>query len=157
LISGWRISKARYAIPPSSAFDGEGARRRGGRWSAPGHRVAYASANLALAALEYFVNLDPQDAPTDLVSVRVDIPDEIQVDRIESVSLPQNWQQHPYPTKLQDIGDLWLESRSSVCLLVPSVVIPEEYNFLVNPEHPAFNALAFHEATAFVFDPRMWK
>ena len=157
MISGWRISKGRYATPPSSAFDGEGARRRGGRWSTSGRRVAYASSSLALAALEYFVNLDPKDAPTDLVSVRVDIPDAIRVDRIETTLLPQNWQQRPYPTKLQEVGDQWLESRTTVCLLVPSVVIPEEYNLLVNPQHPDFTVLAFHEPTAFVFDPRMWK
>lgn len=91
MTSGWRISKHRYANPPSAAFDGEGARRRGGRWSGPGRRVAYASSTLALASLEYFVNLDPQDAPSDLVSVQVDIPDEIKVEYVDTASLPDDW------------------------------------------------------------------
>src|ERR1022692_262919 len=78
-MDGWRISKRRYANPPAAAFDGEGSRRRGGRWTPPGKRVAYASSSLALASLEYFVNLDPQDAPSGLVSVHTSIPDGYQM------------------------------------------------------------------------------
>lgn len=135
MISGWRISKDRYASPPSAAFDGEGSRRRGGRWSGPGLRVAYASSTIALAALEYFVNLLPQDAPEDLVALRVDIPDRVRVDYIDLASLPTYWRDRPYPTNLQDIGNNWLKSKASVYLVVPSVVIPQENNLLLNPEH----------------------
>src|SRR3989442_7609233 len=88
-MTGWRISKLRYAKPAASAFDGEGSRRRGGRWSPPGWRVAYASSTLALASLEYFVNLDPADAAADLVSVRVAIPRRLKFERIAVASLPE--------------------------------------------------------------------
>ena len=81
-MDGWRISKRRYANPPAAAFDGEGSRRRGGRWTPPGTQVAYASSSLALAPLEYFVNLGPEDAPSDLVSIRISIPDTVRCERV---------------------------------------------------------------------------
>jgi RES domain-containing protein len=154
---GWRISKRRYANPPIAAFDGEGPKRRGGRWTPPGRRVAYASSNLALASLEYFVNLNPEDAPADLVSIRVEIPDGIRLERVDVISLPGAWRTTPSPRELQTVGERWLMSASSVCLLVPSAIVPDEVNLLINPSHPDFQGLRFSEAVEFRFDPRMWK
>ena len=124
-MDGWRISKRRYANPPAAAFDGEGSRRRGGRWTPPGARVAYASSSLALAALEYFVNLGPEDAPSDLVSIRISIPDGVRCERVNISSLPQSWRGVPFPQELWAVGERWLVSASSVCLLVPSAVVTQ--------------------------------
>ena len=157
LRSGWRISKRGYAEPPASAFDGEGTQRRGGRWSPAGRRVAYASGSLALASLEYFVNLDPVDAPPDLVSIRVEIPGDINFETVETATLPGNWRLNPYPRDLQLIGERWLQAESSLCLRVPSAVIPEEFNLLINPLHRDFKALQFLGPVEFTFDPRIWK
>ena|SRR5579863_821229 len=157
LRSGWRISKRGYAEPPASAFDGEGSRRRGGRWSPAGRRVAYASSSLALASLEYFVHLDPVDAPPDLVSIRVEIPSDIHFETVETATLHANWRHYPYARDLQWIGERWLFAESSVCLRVPSAVIPEEFNILINPLHRDFKALQFLKPVEFTFDPRMWK
>src|ERR1017187_3519149 len=71
-MDGWRISKLRYADPPAAAFDGEGSRRRGGRWTPPGTRVAYASSSLALATLEYFVSGPRRHAFRPGVDSRID-------------------------------------------------------------------------------------
>jgi RES domain-containing protein len=103
------------------------------------------------------VNLDPADAPDDLVSIRLEIRDDITIETIETESLPANWRRKPYPRDLQSIGERWLLEESSVCLRVPSTVIPEEFNLLINPLHRDFNALRFFEAVEFTFDPRMWK
>lgn len=157
MICGWRISKRRYSQPPSAAFDGEGSRHVGGRCSARGTRVAYASSSLSLAALEYFVNLSPGDAPTDLLSIRVDLPDRIKVETLNPEQLPPDWQARPFPTVLQDIGLSWLVAGRTVGWLVPSVVIPQERNLLLNPLHPDFGALVFNDPEPFVFDLRMWK
>ena len=157
MISSWRISKRRYANPPSAAFDGEGSRRVGGRWSGPGTRVAYASSTLSLAALEYFVNLSPGDAPADLVSVRVDLAVDLQVESLGVGSLPVGWQSRPFPTMLQEIGRRWVAAGKSVGLFVPSVIIPQERNLLLNPVHADFGKLVFHDPEPFVFDLRMWK
>lgn len=152
---GWRISKRRYADPPISAFDGEGPKRRGGRWNPPGRLVVYASSSLALASLEYFVNLNPEDAPADLVSIRVETPEGVRLERVDVVSLPVNWRATPSPLELQAVGEQWLIAASSVCLLVPSAVVPDELTLLINPSHPDFKELSFSEAVEFRFDPRM--
>lgn len=156
-MDGWRISKRRYANPPAAAFDGEGSRRRGGRWTPPGTRVAYASSSLALASLEYFVNLEPEDAPSDLVSIRISIPEGVRCERVSIGSLPQSWRAVPFPQELWAVGERWLASGSSVCLMAPSAVIPKEFNLLINPAHSGFKELRFSSPSAFSFDPRMWK
>jgi hypothetical protein len=104
-----------------------------------------------------FVNLDPVDAPADLVSVRVDFPRDVKPDRIAVASLRMNWRSTPAPMELRDIGMNWLNSASSLCLIVPSAVIPEESNVLINPDHPDFKKLRFFRPRKFTFDPRMWK
>ena len=152
-MDGWRISKRRYANPPAAAFDGEGSRRRGGRWTPPGTQVAYASSSLALAPLEYFVNLGPEDAPSDLVSMRKSIPDTVRCERVNLSSLSQSWRAVPFPLELWAVGDNWL-SASSVCLLAPSAVVPEEFNLLINPSHSDFKYLQFSEPAVFNFDPQ---
>ena len=154
---GVRISKGRYANPPASAFDGEGSRRRGGRWTRPGLRVAYASASLALAQLEYFVNLSPQDAPDGLVSIIVEIPEGLPIEEIDKSVLPPAWYRVPFPEELWAFGDRWVASARSVCLRVPSAVSQEDFNLLINPAHPDFKYLIFSQPRPFEFDRRMWK
>ena len=110
-----------------------------------------------MASLEYFVNLDPEDAPADLVSVRISIPDSVRREEVSISSLPESWRQTPFPQVLWEIGERWLISALSVCLLVPSAVVPEEFNLLINPSHPDFKGLQFSELAEFTFDPRMWK
>jgi RES domain-containing protein len=110
-----------------------------------------------LASLEYFVNLDPEDAPADLVSVRISIPDGVRCERVSISSLPQSWRRVPFPQELWAVGEAWLVSALSVCLLVPSAVVPEEFNLLINPLHSDFKGLQFSEPAEFNFDPRMWK
>src|ERR1017187_5190301 len=156
-MDGWRISKRRYANPPAAAFDGEGSRRRGGRWTPPGKRVAYASSSLALASLEYFVNLDPQDRPSGLVYVYTSIPEGIRWERV-NISFPSRIvARGAVSAGTLGVGESWLVAGSSVCLLVPSAVVPEEFNLLINPLHSDFRVLRFSDPSVFNFDPRMWK
>jgi RES domain-containing protein len=96
-----------------------------------------------LAALEYFVNLDPEDAPADLVSIRISIPDAVRCEQVSISSLPPSWRGVPFPQELWKVGERWLVSASSVCLLVPSAVVPEDFNLLINPSHPDFKDLQF--------------
>ncbi len=107
--------------------------------------------------MEYFVNLSPEDAPSDLVSVNVTLPDDVRVDRMEISSLPGVWRSYPAPWELRRIGDRWVEEGAPACLLVPSALVPEEDNLLIHPAHPDFQRLRFEGPAAFRFDPRMWK
>jgi RES domain-containing protein len=91
------------------------------------------------------------------VSIRISIPNTVRCERLDALALPQSWRDVPFPQELWAIGDKWLLLASSVCLLAPSAVVPEELNLLINPLHPDFKHLQFLGPSAFNFDPRMWK
>ena len=152
--SAWRITSGRFA---GSAFDGEGARLYGGRWSHRGTAMVYCSATLSLAALEYFVHLEADLAPDGLVSLPVEIPSEVAVEFLEIAALPAGWRSYPGPERLRDLGSGWVREGRTAVLSVPSSVIPHERNLLLNPLHPEFSRLHLGTAEPFSFDPRMWK
>lgn len=148
----WRITSEAHA-----AFDGEGARRYGSRWTPRGLAAVFTSATLSLAALERFVHADPDLEPPDLVAIPVDIPPNLEIQSVDARALPSEWRQFPPPPILTTFGERWLTSGSSVALSVPSVVIPDERNYILNPRHPDFERLAIGRRRPFSFDPRMWK
>lgn len=150
----WRII---LKLHLSQAFDGEGARQFGGRWNRLGTRVVYASATLSLAALEFFVNLDRDTEPDQLVAISADTPDDMRIEYIEVSDLPKNWRSYPVTEELQDLGTAWVASASTAMLVVPSAVIPEERNYLLSPAHPDFKRFRLNKPEAFHFDPRRWK
>ena len=147
----WRIVLATHA-----AFDGEGARRYGSRWTPKGLAVVYASATLSLAALERFVHTDPDLEPADLLAVRVDVDDGIAIDAVDVKHLPADWRHYPAPEALGRFGAGWLAASRSALLSVPSAVIPHERNYLLNPAHADFPRLVRGRPEPFSFDPRMW-
>lgn len=150
----WRIVEARHA---ATAFDGEGARRYGGRWNSQGRRLVYASATLSLAALEVLVHLPPLSAsPTPLRHVAFPAAfDEGLVERFPRGDLPQGWNAEPPGVASMAIGDEWLREMRSAALAVPSAIVPEEFTLLLNPQHPGFARIAIGAGRPFVFDPRL--
>ena len=150
----WRIvARARGR----AAFDGEGARLYGGRWNHPGTPVVYSSVALSLAALEVFVHADPDIAPTDLVAVRAELPAGTAIDRLTFGDLPAAWRAYPGPEILRDLGTAWARRGETLALAVPSAIVPQETNLLLDPKHPEFAGLRPEAPTPFGFDPRMWK
>jgi RES domain-containing protein len=150
----FRVLRAAYARPP---FDGEGAYRYGGRWSSPGTRVAYASEHQSLAMLEYFVHLDPEDAPEDLILATADVPDSVSRKRLEAVELPANWREIPAPPGLAKIGDDFVKKEETCVLLIPSALAVHENNWLINPQHAEFKQVVLHPAEPLRYDPRMFR
>lgn len=149
----WRICRRRYA---REAASGEGARLYGGRWNSRGLSVVYASTSLALAAIETFVNLEPNLQPKDLVSIEGEVPDELEVGRLDPRSLPGNW--HATRNEaLRRFGDEWVRAGRTVALLVPSAAIRGEWNVLANPAHVDFRKIKFGKAKRFAFDARMFR
>ena len=149
----WRICRQRFA---REAATGEGARLYGGRWNSQGTRVVYASTSLALAAIESFVNLEPDSEPSDLVSIEGHIPPELEIAQLDPTRLPTDW----YKTRdesLQHLGDEWIRAGKSVALLVPSAAIRGEWNLLLNPAHADFSKITFREPKRFRFDVRMFR
>ena len=150
----YRILRKPYSNKP---FDGEGAYRFGGRWSSPGIRLAYTAEHLSLAMLEYFVHIDPDDPPQDLVLVTADIPDTVSRNAISTRQLPAAWRQTPPPPALARIGDGFVRDRRSAILVVPSALAPTEVNWLLNPRHPHFSRIRVHSPEAFRYDARFFK
>jgi RES domain-containing protein len=147
--SGWRIDK-----PGRDAFSGEGARRFGGRWNSPGAAVVYLSEHQSLAALEIFVHLRPLVPEERFLAYFVEW-DEAQTEVLPAKKLPSEWRASPPGPATMRFGDEWVREKRSVILAVPSVILPSERNFLLNPAHPDFAKLRRHKAVNFAFDHRL--
>lgn len=149
----WRICRARFA---AEAFTGEGARRFGGRWNSRGVPMVYASSSLALAAVELFVHLEPNQQPDDLVAVAATLPAGEPAQRLAPKDLPRNWAGNNFEP-LRAIGDKWIREKSSLAIEVPSAALRMEWNVLVNPLHPAVAKIKIEKPQPFRFDARMFR
>jgi RES domain-containing protein len=149
--TGWRLVKARHA---AQAFDGEGARRYGGRWNSPGIRMVYTSQSRSLAVLEILVHLNHSTLLSSYVFFSVEF-DASLVSSLDRSRLPDDWRSNPAPPGLQILGDEWVRGRHSVVLEVPSAVVEEESHYLINPDHPDFAALAISRSVPFELDLRL--
>ena len=138
-----------------SALDGEGARRAGGRWNSPGIPVVYTSSTLSLAVLELLVHTDPDLVPTDLRAFEIDVPASLTPAILDVGTLPANWRVIPNHPACRAIGDDWLNQGNHVLLGVPSAVIPEELNYLINPAHPGAGLIQVVRSRAFSLDQRL--
>ncbi|MDA8327247.1 MAG: RES domain-containing protein [Nitrospiraceae bacterium] len=150
----WRIAKEKYA---NSAFDGEGARRKGGRWTPKGFPAVYTAQTESLAALEQFVQLGDEGRKIRFVCFKVEIPDGLTIKEIDLASLPDNWKDTPAPDGLKAYGFEWLTQGQSAVLKVPSALISSECNFILNPLHLDFQKIKISAPEKFCYDPRMWK
>ena len=148
----WRLTR-----PAHRALDGEGARLNGGRWNSEGRAVVYTSTTLSLAALEYLVHVEPLLAPSDLVAIEIELPADaglgaqVEPDRFP----PGDWREYPAPEWQAELGDLWIEDATFLWLAVPSAIVPEEYNVLVNPHHPRMAEARVVSTRPFSFDRRL--
>jgi len=144
----WRIVKEKHA---ATAFSGEGARRYGGRWNSVGTSVVYTSGSKALVALEALVHLNPP-VIFKYVAIAIEFDDAL----VEKVAaLPAEWTEEPPPPATKAIGDLWVKEARSAVLELPSVIVPGEPNYLLNPAHPDFKKIVIGKSEPFSFDPRL--
>lgn len=146
----WRIVKEKHA---ATAFSGEGAARTGGRWNSRGVPVVYTSSTRSLAALETLVHLNPP-VLFKYVTFHIQFDDRL-IERIPLQRLPPNWQAEPPALSTKRIGDAWVREARSAVLGLPSVLIPGEPNYLLNPAHPDFARITIGRPEAFAFDPRL--
>lgn len=152
-VVAWRIFKPRHA---STAFTGEGARLYGGRWNSKGVPLVYAAGSQSLAALELLVHLASAELLGSFQVAAVAFDEQL-VERLDPSRLPTNWRQDPAPLTLRDFGDEWARKSRSAALRVPSALVPDEFNYLLNPAHPDFSAIVVGRAVPFRFDPRLIK
>lgn len=147
----FRLCRATYP-----AYDGEGARRVGGRWNSKGTRVVYMSENRSLAVLEILVHL-AASIPDRYVPGAADIPDDVAQEVVNEDRLPANWSTLAPrdQSTTRRIGDERVEAQRSAILAVPSVVVGER-NYVLNPAHPDFVRIAFAGPVPFQFDIRLF-
>ena len=153
MVKIWRIVEPHLV---KHAFDGEGARRFGGRWNNKGTRMVYLAASLSLAAWEMVVHLPSDRLLQRYVCIPVEFSEECVV-KLSSKKLPVDWQALPIPQSTRLIGDTWTGKQASLILEVPSVVVPQESNYLLNPAHPDIKQLRIGKEQSFAFDPRILK
>jgi RES domain-containing protein len=142
----WRISN--YAD-----LSGAGGIRAAGRWHSRGRRIVYLADHPASALLEMLVHLDRDLLPTTYRLLRIVVAETIVIEPVGADTFLSDWRNRPAVTR--EIGDLWLDRSSSALLQVPSVIVPNSQNFLLNPGHPDAANVAVAEVIDAPFDPRL--
>ena len=155
-VSLWRIAKD---TPQYLAVDlsGGGARFTGGRWNSKRNAVVYTSTTIALATLETRAHLGGNLSIRNAFLVRIQIPAPVWEQRhcVSAGELAPTWLAEPPGAASISYGDAWLRARAAPLLLVPSVIIPEEYNVLINPAHVAAAMISAAVLRQYVYDPRL--
>lgn len=153
MIRVWRTTKRAYG---DTAFSGEGARRAGGRFNRRGTPLVYTSGTLSLSVLEVLTQLVGYED----LSAYVAIPaafDERLVQVLEVEDLPPDWRSLPAPESTKALGMAWIEAQETPVLRVPSVVLPSEPNYLINPAHPDVAQVKRGDPQELGIDPRLLK
>ena len=149
-MNAWRLTRPRYAATAS----GEGSARYPGRWNVRGVRVTYASETLSLALLEVLAHAENLDMLNQYVALKVTLP----LGSLTTLALdelPENWQADPPPESTRRLGHAWFSRKETLVLKVPSVLVPTEHNFVINPEHPDFARVETAEPVPLPFDARV--
>lgn len=149
----FRIERQKYL---KSTLTGVGASlTKGYRWNSLNTRLVYTSESRALATLEIAVHLDlSEDLPTDRYYVEIDFPDTLAIQEVKIEDLPEDWDAKPPTTTTQTIGDDFVDQGEAAILKVPSSIVPEEFNYLINPNHPDAKNLKVISRTKLKLDQR---
>jgi RES domain-containing protein len=150
----WRIA----AVTPQYTADdlsGTGARLTGGRWNSVGSPVVYSSESIALALHETVVHLRAAGLPLNRYLVRIDVPADVWKARMILSDPPVGWDALPHGMPSVQAGDTWLAGGKSALMAVPSIVVPEEFNVLINPQHPDARRLQAAMIRLWRYDQRL--
>ncbi len=149
-ITSYRLVKEKHA---HRAFDGEGARLYGGRWNSQGISVVNTSDSLALCCLEIFVNLPLYDLLKDFVYIKLTFDEKL----VQDADLHESWNERPVSKVSQGIGDKWIGEQGPTVLRIPSLIVPEGNNYLINFNHQNFKRIKIGDPISLDFDPRLKK
>ena len=148
----YRIVSHRY----SNDLNGAGASLYGGRWNDIGTAILYATQHRSLALCEMMVNLDAVQIQQDYDMLTISIPDNSKFKKLSKRELPANWQSRLIKNDTRELGNRFVAKRRYLFLEVPSVVIAEESNYLINPLHEDFNKVKVVDRKQFIFDKRLF-
>lgn len=148
----YRFGKAKRR---DTLFDGIGGLYANGRWSPQGHRIVYASESASLALLEYMVHYKNRGWLPASVVASAEIPQAVRIAQVDPTKLPADWNDPVAPSALQKIGQQWLNKGSTAVLKVPSALMQDEWNYLLNPLHPDLKLVQFNEPPGYLPDQRL--
>ena len=149
----YRITKKEHA-----ALDGLGGLYGPGRWHRKGILVIYASEHASLAAWEKIVHVASfENLSTNLLLVKIEIPDEIEIQTVPTHVLVKGWDSFPFCNETVSYGTSFLQNKEYLALKIPSAIIPDEYNIILNPLHPDLQACKVISSSPFIFDKRISK
>jgi len=150
----FRVEREKYL---STALSGIGASMDDGcRWNSRFTRLVYTAESRALAILEVAVHLDlSEDLPTDRFFVEIEVPDDAVIQEIRFENLPDDWNEQPPSNRTQVIGDDFVLQNAALVLKVPSCLVPDEFNYLINPHHDAMRGVRVCKSMSMGFDGRL--
>lgn len=146
----YRITRRVYA----DDLSGTGARLYGGRWNSKGKAALYLASSQSLALLEVLVHLTPLIIPKDYYAIEIEVPEE-SILTIDPKFLPVDWNDLLPPAALKKIGDAFLADNKYLSMKVPSAIVPDEFNYLLNVNHPLMDEVRVIKKKPFSFDERL--
>lgn len=153
-MKAYRITKRKFV---DQAWSGYGASVHGGRWNSPGRRAVYCADTPSLALLEILVHLQQSEQASHYTILEIELPDEL-CRELPPELHPREPAEPIDPMESQNQGDAWLKEADGVALIVPSVIMPWQNNFLLNPTHPAFTDIVSDQTERpFRLDSRLLK
>jgi RES domain-containing protein len=148
----FRLSKSKFA----DDLSGKGAEKSGGRWNSKGTAIVYTSESRALCTTEIAVHTPLGNLPLDYKLISIEIPDSMHIQEIAVIDLPADWKSIPYLHATQKIGDKFISEGIFPVLKVPSAVVQDEFNYLVNPRHIESQKIKVKGIEPFNFDERLF-
>ena len=146
----YRIANCHYI----KDLNGTGARLYGGRWNSEGKSMVYLASSRALATLEVLVHLPPLLLPDDFCIAQIKVPDN-NILTLDISALPDTWKDPSPPAELKTIGNQFIKETKYLMMKVPSSIVPEEFNYLLNPWHPDIKKVSITNTHPFTFDNRL--
>lgn len=146
----YRVGRRKFSME----LTGEGARLHGGRWNHILIPCIYTSESRALAVLEYTVNISIEDIPGSLCITAIEIPD-TGIYEVNVADLPRNWKKSPPPASTKDLGSQILKTSIAPIIKIPSVIIPQEFNYILNPKSTGSKDFKIISVVDFVYDARI--
>jgi RES domain-containing protein len=146
----YRIANCNYI----KDLTGTGARLYGGRWNSEGKSMVYLASSRALAVLEVLVHLPPLLLPYNFCLAEIEVPDK-NILNLDISTLPDNWKDVSPPSELKQIGNRFIKETKHLVMRVPSSVIPQEFNYLLNPWHTDIKKVKIISTSPFSFDDRL--
>lgn len=146
----YRIASCNYI----NSLDGTGARLYGSRWNSKGVAAVFMASSKALAVLEVLVHVQPLVSPVNFCAAEIQVPNN-SILTLDIKTLPKNWAHHSPPASLKEIGNQFIKECNFLMLKLPSAIVQEEFNYMINPFHPDINKVKIIDSKPFSFDKRL--